>query len=375
MFESVMVVGLGLIGGSLAAAAKELADPPVVYGVDTDAATLAYATEKHLVDAAAQPEVAERSGWYGPGVADLVIIATPVTEIPAHLQTLARSGYQGIVSDTGSTKRGVVAAARRLAVPGMAFVGGHPMAGSERSGITAARADLFKGAYYVLTPAEETDVEAYRAVHAFVTAIGARAISVPADAHDDAVAVISHVPHVTASALVALASQRSGGQDALRLAAGGFKDMTRVAAGSPDLWTGICLDNAEPVADALGRLGGVLTDFASALRVRDAYRIREMLSEAARVRNALPAQWVPDTTALYRLSIPMSDRPGVISEITLAVGRAGCNIEDIEIDHETEDTAVLRLVLTDEGDRDGLVAALRHLGLMVEMRPLDEEPS
>ena len=372
MFESVMVVGLGLIGGSIAAAAKQLPDPPVVYGVDTDSTTLAYASEAHLVDAAAQPDVAESSGWYGPGVADLVIIATPVAAVPAHLEALARSGYQGIVSDTGSTKRGVVSAARRLALPGMAFVGGHPMAGSERSGVTAARADLFKGAYYVLTPAEETDIEAYRAVHEFVTAIGARAISVPAEAHDDAVAVISHVPHVTASALVALAAQRSGGQDALRLAAGGFKDMTRVAAGSPDLWTGICLDNAEPIADALARLSALLADFSAALKVRDAYRIRSMLAEAAGVRNALPAQWVPESTALYRVSLPMVDRPGVISEVTLAVGRAGCNIEDIEIDHTTEDTAVLRLVLTDEGDRAGLVAALTHLGYVVEMRPLDE---
>ena len=373
MFQSVMVVGLGLIGGSLAAAAKQLPDPPLVYGVDTDSATLAYAAETHLVDAAAQPEAAERSGWYGPGVADLVIIATPVSAVSATLETLERSGYQGIVSDTCSTKRGVVAAARRLTAPGLAFVGGHPMAGSERSGVTAARADLFKGAYYVLTPAEDTDVEAYRAVHEFVTAIGARAISVPADAHDEAVAMISHVPHVTASALVALASQGSGGQDALRLAAGGFKDMTRVAAGSPELWTGICLDNAEPVAEALGRLGTLLADFADAVRVRDADGIRSMLAEAARVRNALPAQWVPETTALYRLSLPMVDRPGVISEITLAVGRAGCNIEDIEIDHTTEDTAMLRLVLTDEGDRSGLLAELVALGYDVDMHRLDEE--
>jgi len=367
-----MVVGLGLIGGSLAAAAKQLPDPPIVYGVDTDPTTLAYASETHLVDAAAQPDFAESSGWYGPGVADLVIIATPVAAVPAHLEALARSGYAGIVSDT--TKRGVVSAARRVGSPGMAFVGGHPMAGSERSGVTAARADLFKGAYYVLTPATDTDIEAYRAVHEFVTAIGARAISVPADAHDDAVAVISHVPHVTASALVALASQRSGGQDALRLAAGGFKDMTRVAAGSPDLWTGICLDNAEPIAEALARLSGLLDDFSAALKARDAYGIRSMLDEAAGVRNALPAQWVPDSTALYRVSLPMVDRPGVISEVTLAVGRAGCNIEDIEIDHTTEDTAVLRLVLTDEGDRAGLVAALTHLGYAIEMRPLDEGP-
>ncbi|MGB4593318.1 MAG: prephenate dehydrogenase dimerization domain-containing protein, partial [Coriobacteriia bacterium] len=167
-------------------------------------------------------------------------------------------------------------------------------------------------------------------------------------------------------------SERSGGgQDALRLAAGGFKDMTRVAAGSPELWTGICLDNAEPLVNGLLQLRQVLGHFAEAVTARDADAIREWLAGAADVRTSLPAQWVPATTALWELSLVMIDRPGQVSEITTAIGRAGCNIEDIEIDHETEDSATLRLVLTDEGDRDALLGALESLGYEPSLRTLE----
>ncbi|MHB1340317.1 MAG: prephenate dehydrogenase/arogenate dehydrogenase family protein [Coriobacteriia bacterium] len=371
MFSSVMVVGLGLIGGSIAAAAHALPDAPIVYGVDTDSTTLAYAIETRAVDAAAQPDEAIASGWLAPGTVDLVVLATPARAVGTWLEHLAHAGYAGIVTDVSSTKRGVMAAAKRHAGDAFSFVGGHPMAGSERSGIQAATPELFRGAYYVLTPTDDTDADAFRQVHEFVTALGARAISVPAEAHDEAVALISHVPHVTAAALVALASARSGGgQDALRLAAGGFKDMTRVAAGSPELWTGICLDNAEPLVSGLAELSRVLEEFAISVREGNAEAIQSWFAGAADVRRSLPAQWVPATTALTELSLAMIDRPGQVSEITTAVGRAGCNIEDIEIDHETEDSAILRLVLTDEGDYDALTGALEALGYEPRMRTL-----
>jgi len=371
VFSSVMVIGLGLIGGSIAAATHASDDAPIVYGVDTDSTTLAYAIEVQAVDAAAQPEEAISSGWLSPGTVDLVVLATPARAVGPWLDELARAGYAGIVTDVASTKRGVMSAAKKHASDKFCFVGGHPMAGSERSGIEAASSELFRGAYYVLTPTDDTDAEAFRQVHEFVTALGARAITVPAEAHDEAVALISHVPHVTAAALVALASARSGGgQDALRLAAGGFKDMTRFAAGSPELWTGICLDNAEPLVTGLAELRQVLEDFAVAVMDGDADAIHSWFADAADVRRSLPAQWVPATTALWELSLAMIDRPGQVSEITTAVGRAGCNIEDIEIDHETEDSATLRLVLTDEGDYDVLMGALESLGYEPRLRTL-----
>lgn len=376
-FDRICVVGVGLIGGSFAAASRALSGGPRILGVDTDSDTLAYALEAGIVDEAATPDEAFDLGWFrsgGEAAADLVVLATQARVAQEWLARLGGAGFCGVVTDVASTKGGVTAAAENALGSCAHFVGGHPMAGSEQSGVHAARADLFHGAYYVLTPTEGTDIDAYRRLHSFVTRLGARVISVEADAHDEAVAIISHVPHVTASALVELAKAHAGqGDELLRLAAGGFKDTTRIAAGSPELWTGICLDNAEALADGIDELRGVLGGFSAMLRDRDAEEIREWLARAADVRRSLPAQWVPASEQLTELLVPMIDRPGVVSEITLAVGRAGCNIEAIEIDHVSEDSAVLVLVLTDEGDMAGLVSGLTESGYEPTLRPLETE--
>jgi prephenate dehydrogenase len=367
------VVGLGLIGGSIAAAAKRSPDAPDVRAVDTDPESLRFALDAGMVDAGAAPEDAVALEWLSTGGSDLVVVATPVVSAVEWLARLGEQGFDGIVTDVSSTKRAIVDAA---AVHGdrYRFVGGHPMAGSERSGVQAASPTLFDGAYYILTPTDATDMEAYRLVHAFVASLGARVISVPADTHDEAVAIVSHVPHVAAAALVDLASARarSAGADLLRLAAGGFKDMTRIAAGSPDLWTGICLDNAPAIVAGLADLGCVLDEFRELVAARDVDGVRRWLAEAADVRRALPAQWVPATAALRELSVPVTDTPGVVGIVTTAASRAGCNIEDIEIDHRSEDSAVLRLVLTDEGDAGALLADLRSRGFEPELVALED---
>ena len=168
------------------------------------------------------------------------------------------------------------------------------MAGSERSCVMAANPDLFRDAYYVLTPSETSDADAYRRLHALVSSLGARVIAVAPALHDEAVAVISHVPHVAASALTNLAAARvSEGSDVLRLAAGGFKDMTRIAAGSADLWTGICLDNKGAVVRGILDYRDQLEGFAGLLESEDRDGVRAWLARAADVRGALPARWVP----------------------------------------------------------------------------------
>lgn len=372
-FRTIAVIGVGLIGGSFAVAAKRLDTPPRVLGVDPDADSLIYALGNGIVDIALPSDEALAAGWFGPeGDVDLVVLATPASFAEEWLAKLSSAGYTGLVTDVASTKAGVLDAASRVLESGATFVGGHPMAGSELSGVTAARADLFDGAYYILTPTKATDPEAFRRLHTFVSSLGARVITVDPAEHDRAVAIISHVPHVTASALVDLAKAHAGeGDELLRLAAGGFKDTTRIAAGSPDLWTGICLDNADALSAGIEELRGVLGEFAERVRARDAEAIREWLARAADVRRALPTQWVPATSALWELLIPMIDRPGVVSEVTSAVGRAACNIEAIEIDHQSESSAVLVLVLTDEGDRDQLVRELESLGFEPRLRSLE----
>ena len=370
--QRLTVVGLGLIGGSVAAAAKR-AGVRRVRAVDPDPDTRGFALAEGIADEALAPEQAIAAGWFTGDAADLVVLGTRAAWSGEWHGQLAEFGFTGIVSDVASTKRAVVAAAG-AAGGAYRFVGAHPMTGSERSGVTAASAALFQGAYYILTPTERTDMDAYRMVHAFVTSLGARVVSVDAAAHDEAVAIVSHVPHVAAAALVELASSRAeeAGADLLRLAAGGFKDMTRIAAGSPDLWTGICLDNAEAVVAGIDGLEAVLGDFRRSVEARDAEAVRAWLAGAADVRRALPAQWVPATARLRELTVPVTDQPGVVGIVTTAVSRAGCNIEDIEIDHQSEDRAVLRLVLTDEGDAGALLADLASRGFAPQLRALED---
>lgn len=369
-FAHVVVVGVGLIGGSLAAALRALPEAPRVTGIDRDEANLALALESGVIDDAAPVEA------FDPALltADLVVLATPAAAASEWLEMLGEVAYRGVVTDVASTKAEVMADAARLLEAGATFIGGHPMAGSERSGVAAADAELFRGAYYVLTPAEDTDADAYRRLHRLVTSIGARVISLDASVHDEAVAAISHVPHVAASALTNLAAERAeSGSDVLRLAAGGFKDMTRIAAGSPDLWTGICLDNGDAVVRGLDELGAQLAEFASLVRAGDREGVRAWLARAADVRRSLPARWVPASERLRELTVSMTDRPGAVGAITQAAARAGCNIEDIGIDHVTEDTAVLHLLLTDEGDAGALVADLAAGGFDVTLEPLQPE--
>ena len=369
-FARVTVVGVGLMGGSLAAALRALPDAPHVTGVDPDEPTLAIALEKGVVDDVASVDECASAL----ASADLVVLATPAAAVSQWLARLGTIGYGGVVTDVASTKAAVMKEAARLLPAAATFIGGHPMAGSERSGVAAADADLFKGAYYVLTPADDADADAYQRLHRLVMSIGARVISLDAVAHDEAVAAISHVPHVAASALTNLAAQRaSSGSDVLRLAAGGFKDMTRIAAGSPDLWTGICLDNHDAVVRGLDELGAQLSQFAGLVRADDRAGVRAWLARAADVRRSLPAGWVPASERLRELTVAMTDRPGAVSAITQAAARAGCNIEDIGIDHVTEDTAVLHLLLTDEGDADALVSDLTANGFEPVLEPLAPE--
>jgi prephenate dehydrogenase len=369
-FERAVIVGVGLIGGSLGAAMRSLPEPPVVVGVARRQETRAWALAHGVLDEAYSPEEASSAL----ADADLVVIGTPARAAGEWFKRLGEAGYRGVVTDVASTKAGVLADAERYLCEGAEFIGGHPMAGSEHVGVEAADAELFRGACYVLTPTPDTDARTYGRLHALVSSLGARVVAIPADEHDEAVAAISHVPHVAASALTNLAAARtSAGSDVLRLAAGGFKDMTRIAAGSPELWAGICLDNREAVSRGLAEYRGQLDSFAELLAASDREGLRGWLARAAEVREALPARWVPASERLTELSVPVTDRPGMVSSVTQAAARAGCNIEDIGIDHTSEDRAVLRLVLTDEGDFDALAADLRADGFEPSLHPLAPE--
>lgn len=369
-FRRIAVVGFGLVGASFAAAVRAAYPDTRVLAVDIDERTLAEAVERGWATDGALPDDPAFERFVGDGC-DLVVLATPVGAAERYFEDLARWDYRGIVTDTASTKARITALAERVLPHPENFVPGHPMAGSEVNGIEGARPDLFKGAHWILCPDADTPAEHFPRLHELVTSIGARVIALPREDHDEAVAVVSHVPHIMASSLVQLASRHADDQQALmRLAAGGFKDSTRIAAGSPELWCGIAFDNKDALSDGLDEIQGIISAFADALASDDRAALTALLADAAAARRALPAAWVPSTERLLEVRIPMEDRPGVVAEVTTVTSSVGCNIQSIEIDHVTEDSAVLSLVLTDEGDIGQLSAQLINAGFSVSFSPL-----
>ena len=369
-FRRIAVVGFGLVGASFAAAVRAAYPDTRVLAVDIDERTLAEAVERGWATDGALPDDPAFERFVGDGC-DLVVLATPVGAAERYFEDLARWDYRGIVTDTASTKARITALAERVLPHPENFVPGHPMAGSEVNGIEGARPDLFKGAHWILCPDADTPAEHFPRLHELVTSIGARVIALPREDHDEAVAVVSHVPHIMASSLVQLASRHADDQQALmRLAAGGFKDSTRIAAGSPELWCGIAFDNKDALSDGLDEIRGIIGAFADALASDDRAALTALVADAAAARRALPAAWVPSTERLLEVRIPMEDRPGVVAEVTTVTSSVGCNIQSIEIDHVTEDSAVLSLVLTDEGDIGQLSAQLINAGFSVSFSPL-----
>ena len=366
----IAVVGFGMVGASFGAAVREAWPDAELLAVDIDADELAAARERGWATATALPDDPAFRDFVQTRC-ELVVIATPVDAAGAYFQMLSDWGFRGIVTDTASTKARIVSMAEDSLAHPENYVPGHPMAGSEKSGIEGARPELFKGAYWILCPDDDTPAEHLPRLHELITGIGARVIVLPREQHDAAVAVVSHVPHITAASLMQLACRHSDDQQALmRLAAGGFKDMTRIAAGSPELWCGIAFDNKEALESGLDEMCEIIGGFSDALERDDREAFTAMLAESSDARRALPAAWVPSTERLLEVRIPMEDGRGVVAQATTITSSAGCNIQSIEIDHVTEDSAVLSMVLTDEGDFGKLSAELIDAGFSVSFSPL-----
>ncbi len=370
-FKRIVVVGVGLIGGSIAAAVKANDPQVAVYGVDTSLESLDAALAAGALDGAALCGDAQVADWIAPGFADLVVLAIPVFAAREWFSRLREAGFDGIVTDTASTKKVITKIASEELGDASLYLPGHPMAGSEVNGFDGARADLFQGAYWILCPDGSTRDDVFLKLHEAFSALGARIISIDRDQHDSAVAIVSHVPHMVASSLVELAANHADERrELLRLAAGGFKDSTRIAAGSPRLWTGIALDNCEALAQGLGEMRSILGQFEDAIRAKDAQALNALLTRSAKLRQSLPAKWIPDSAKLTQVRIPMTDRPGIIAEVTGMAGHAGCNIQSIEIDHINEASAVLELILTDEGDMGRFGGELINAGFDFSFKAL-----
>jgi prephenate dehydrogenase len=274
--RSLAIVGVGLVGGSVGLAVRRLGGVRVT-GVDRDAVVLRRAREAGVIDEACDDPGTAAS------VADLVLFCTPVDCVAEQVLAAAPVCRPGaLLTDTGSAKAAIVRAVEGRLPPGVAFVGGHPLAGSEKHGAEHADPDLFRGRLVVLTPTDRTDGHAAARVAEFWESLGATVRQTSPEAHDRAVAYSSHLPHLAASALAGVLPP-----DAADLAANGFRDTTRVAAGDPALWEAILDANRAEVLAALARLDGRLADFRRALESGDRDAVRALLAAGQRARTAI----------------------------------------------------------------------------------------
>lgn len=346
------IIGTGLLGGSIGLALR--AAGWHVTGVDADPAAEARAVELGAIDAVGLDADAA-----------ITFVAAPVQSIAAEVRR-ALAATAGVVTDVGSVKGSVVAE-----VDDPRFVGGHPMAGSEQLGVDGSRPDLFEGAVWVLTPTGGTDSDHFALVAAVVRLLGAEVVALEPERHDALVAIVSHVPHLTAASLMGIASDRAEEHAALlRLAAGGFRDMTRIASGHPAIWLDICAENRTAILSALDGLIDGLQHMRDVVSHEDRAELQHLLQRAREARANLPSR-VNQPNELAEVRIPILDRAGAAAEIFTLAAELGVNIASFEVVHSVEGNRGIAVVLVDAGRADlyrgGLMArgfrpAVQRLG-------------
>jgi prephenate dehydrogenase len=325
-------VGVGLIGGSVGLAARRAGWE--VAGVDS-AAVLEEALSLGAVDRASTIE--EVRG------ADLIVLAAPISKVTSLVAEV--SPTDALVTDVASAKTAIVRAAEER---NLRFVGGHPMAGSQLSGVANARVDLIEGARYFLTPTERTNPEAYREVAGFVRALGAVPTAVDPEKHDLLMAALSHLPHLMAAALLKVASDIS--PEALSFAGPSFRDLTRVGASNPALWSDILAENAPALGEALGAFAGAMAQLGS--EIQDKKSMERRFVEAREAYDALGGILIEGTGRNVELAIPVENRPGVFAEVTTLMGSNNINILDLYVRHSNTERAALVLTLDAEAAKE-----------------------
>jgi prephenate dehydrogenase len=282
-FNKITIIGPGLIGGSIGLACKEKGLAETVVGVGRSLPHLEKAVNLGAVDSF---ELGLASGV---AEADLVILAIPVGAMPGILSNIAEHLKPGsVVTDAGSTKARITEAAERLMPPGVCFVGGHPIAGRENSGVEAASASLFVGAKSILTPTSNTNPRALSLVRELWEQLGAKVVLMDVDQHDRILAIISHLPHMVAYCLVnTLADLDEREEELIALAAGGFKDFTRIAASDPSMWRDICLDNSRYIVDAIEHFQLTLEKLKHDIKSKNARDLSAQFERANLVKKKL----------------------------------------------------------------------------------------
>jgi prephenate dehydrogenase len=350
----IAVLGVGLIGGSIGLAARARLDATVA-GFDPDRKLLEKATELGAIDTSHDSVAQAVEG------AELIFCAAPVLALPElAAEALDAAGADAAVTDVGSVKRDVIAALGS----DERFIGGHPLAGAETSGVGGARADLFDGARWYLTPTSRTSGLLYDRVQRAVADLGARPQAIEAETHDRLMASISHLPHVMANVLVAQAATAlSEESEHLPEVGPSFRDATRVAGANPAIWGDIFSGNREAVASEIDAAVARLTEAAELIRSGERDEVTRWHGQAGDLRRELIETEIAGGP-LHELRVRVPNRPGIVAEIALELGRAGVNIEDMALYPAADMTSgaiSLYVAGDDEAERaERLVEELGH---------------
>jgi prephenate dehydrogenase len=349
----IAVLGVGLIGGSIGLAARRHLDAEVA-GFDPDRDLLGRAAELGAIDRPGESVAAAVEG------AELVFCAAPVTALPGlAAEALDAAGEECAITDVGSVKRDVIAALGSES----RFIGGHPLAGAETSGVENARADLFEGARWYLTPTQSTGGLLYDRLQRAIAELGARPQAIEAETHDRLMATISHLPHVLANVLVTQAAKALS-EEAEHLPEVGpsFRDATRVAGANPAIWGDIFAGNREAVAAEIDGVVARLSEAADLLRSGDRDAVAAWHGQAGRRRRELIETEIAGGP-LHELRVLVPNRPGIVAEVALELGRAGVNIEDMALYPAPDMTSgAISLYIAGDDEAERAEELVRELG-------------
>jgi prephenate dehydrogenase len=343
MFKKIGILGLGLIGGSLAKALKKYNYDCLIYGYNRNQSAVDDAYNMGSIDI----KVTDLSQFKD---CDLLILSCPVNiNIQLFKSLLPYLNDETVITDVGSTKGDIYKAILKMDYKGF-FIGGHPMAGSEKSGFSATKAELFENAYYILTPEPDSPSHLIKKMENLAQTIHALPVILDPDYHDYIVAAISHVPHILASSLVNMVENLdSDKKDMYALAAGGFKDFTRIASSSPGMWQQICLANRDSILEILDVYQQMLRDVRLSVANLEEKEVYDFFQQSKTYRNTFQNQVRGSIEKVYALFVDVKDEPGVIARIATYLSEKQISIKNIGINNNREDfEGVLEITLTDQ---------------------------
>lgn len=355
-------IGLGLIGGSLAKALRRSLPDCRIIAYTRTARTTESALSQKLIDSiCSSPEDQQFSEC------DCIFLCAPTgsnVAALAKLKDLVREGC--ILTDVGSVKTDIHLAAEKLGLNGR-FIGGHPMTGSEKSGLDYAQAHLFENAYYMLTPSPGTPAEWTESLRTLVASFGALPLVLDYQQHDFATAAVSHLPHLIAASLVNTVHDLDSGEELMKMiAAGGFKDITRIASSSPEMWENICMSNSEKIVSVMDTFIQLLTESRGAMRDGDGETIYKMFEKSRDYRDSFAANGPGSIKKTWQIYCDVVDESGAIATIATELAVNDISIKNIGIMNSREfEEGVLRIEFYEEVPSRAAANLLRRRGYQV----------